>query len=163
MDAEVLRADEAAVILEKATGEVFSMMLGIELRMGPPSENLDPFHRAEITGLVAFTGARIGYVALHLFRSDAERFTAAFLGLESGAGLSPDQIRDAVGELANMIAGTVKDSFGSTEPIMLGLPTVLTSTPDASIRVKALLSVLVPFDFDGGSLRVELVVQPAES
>ena len=163
MDAEVMRADEAAVILEKATVEVFSMMLGIELRMGPPSENADPFHRAEITGLVAFTGARIGYVALHLSRSDAERFTAAFLGLESPAELSADQIRDAVGELANMISGTVKDSIGSTEPIMLSLPTVMTSAQDSSIRVKAHFSILVPFDFDEGEFMVELVIQSPES
>ena len=61
-----------------------------------------------------------------------------------------------------MIAGTVKESIGSAEPITLGLPTVLSSASDASIRVKALLSVVVPFDFDGGTFRIELVIRPAD-
>ena len=161
-DEEVMSAGEAGVIVEKATVEVFSLMLGMELRVGPPSENARPFERAEISGLVGFTGARVGYVALHLTRDDAHRFTSGLLSLESSAALSEDQVRDAVEEMTNMIAGTVKCSLGSTEPIALGLPTVLQSPSDSSLRVKDLRSIVVPFDFDDGSFRVEFVVKAAE-
>ena len=71
---------------------------------------------------------------------------------------SADDLCDAMGELLNMIAGTVKTALGSDDPIEIALPTVV-MTPKSEIRVKASLGVVVPFTDPAGTFYVEFVLE----
>jgi len=157
----VMEIESLAEIVDRATREVFSLMLDTELRVGEHRRSTAPFERGDLSGFVAFTGGQVGFVAIHLSRDDAARFTAAFLALPKSEQPDPDAVRDAVGEITNMIAGTVKAGIGEGEPIQIGLPTVLDGAAEASVRVKVELALVVPFDHADGQLRVELVIQPA--
>jgi CheY-specific phosphatase CheX len=113
--------------------------------------------QSEVTGLIGFAGAMGGYVSIHCSHSQAAEFTARLLGADPDEQRSTDEVRDAIGELINIIAGTVKRELGSEDPIEIALPTVVMGAkPD--MRVRAQTGVVVPFEDPSGIFHVELVM-----
>jgi CheY-specific phosphatase CheX len=152
----------AARLIENATLEVFSTMLATELGVEPAFRDPEPFQQSDVMGLIGFAGAARGYVSLHCSRDLAAHFTGRLLGLDGTEVESMDDIRDAVGEVVNMIAGTLKAALGSEEPIEIALPTVVL-TPKPDIRVRGQTGVVVPFMDPEGSFHVELVLDTLAS
>lgn len=74
-------------------------------------------------GAVAISGAWQGWVTLELPAAAAERAAAAMLGHAAGDRPEPEDVADALGELANMIGGNVKSLVPA--PSTLGLPVVV--------------------------------------
>jgi CheY-specific phosphatase CheX len=66
-------------------------------------------------------------------------------------------VRDAVGELVNMIGGNLKTAIGSQGPIELSLPTVIT-TPRTEIKIPSSYGVAVPFRDHYGEFYVEFAM-----
>ncbi len=148
----------AANLIESATRQVFATMLDTELGTEPFFEDPNPLFEAEVVGFIGFAGAIRGYVSLQCTLAQASAFTARLLGMEPEEIESFDDLSDAVGELVNMIIGTVKTALGSDDPIEIALPTVV-MTPKSDIRVKASLGVVVPFTDPAGSFHVEFVLE----
>src|SRR4051794_2059575 len=73
-----------------------------------------------VTGIVQIDGAWHGAVLLQCPMAVASALTAAMF--QSGDDPGFDDVRDAVGELTNMIAGNVKALL--PEPCSISLPTV---------------------------------------
>ena len=155
-----MRSERAAKLIEKANLEVFTMMLGTDLGVQPVFRDPQPFQQSEVTGLIGFAGAMGGYVSIHCSHSQAAEFTARLLGADADEALTVDDIRDAIGEIINIVAGTVKRELGSEDPIEIALPTVVMSAkPD--MRVRAQTGVVVPFEDPSGVFHVELVMESA--
>ena len=86
----------------------------------PPASGL---HREGLAvGAVSISGAWQGWVTLELAVATATRLTAAMLG-SGGDVPTPEDVDDALGELANMIGGNVKSLVPA--PSALGLPVVV--------------------------------------
>jgi len=148
--------ERAAELLESAVESVFLTMLGSEVESSGFAENPSPFLPAEVLSLIGLTGAVRGYVAIGCTREHARDITARLLGAEGHEIESLDDMRDAMGELANMLAGSVKAGLDSAEPVELTLPTVIMSKSD--VRVRATLSVASRFRDQVGELTVEFVL-----
>ena len=88
------------------------------LTEGPAIQNADDVH-----GMVSVTGAWDGQVVVTFSQVAAQRATAALLGLETGEVSAPD-VMDAVGELVNIVGGSVKSLM--LQPTVLSLPSVRT-------------------------------------
>jgi chemotaxis protein CheX len=88
------------------------------LMAGPAPANADDVH-----GCVSVTGAWDGQVVVTFSQMAAQRATAALLGLETEEVSAPD-VMDAVGELVNIIGGSVKSLM--PQPTVLSLPSVRT-------------------------------------
>ena len=157
-----MQVDRTARLIQRATVEVFSTMLGTELTPQPVFCDPTPLQQSEVTGLMGFAGAVGGYVSIHCTREQAREFTARLLGMDAAEVDSIDDVRDAVGELVNIIAGSLKRELGSSGPIELAMPTVVMS-PKPDIRVRARLGVVVPFEDPSGTFHVELVLEPTGS
>jgi chemotaxis protein CheX len=97
--------------------QIWGGMLQIELSPLPAS----PEKLSGIGACVQITGAWEGAVRVDCDQRLAELATARFLGV-TPAEVAIEQIRDAMGELANMSAGTVKPLL--PPPCQLSLPTV---------------------------------------
>ena len=111
---------EWADYVRESVQEVFGMMLGIAVDKFAPMET----PRAEVTSIVGFAGALRG-----LFIIRTSRETAAFLACKmlgtSQAG-SDAEVRDAIGEVCNMVAGNFKAKVpGLDEHCMLSVPTTV--------------------------------------
>lgn len=148
---------ELARILEAATADVFGTMLATQLEVAQPFENPEPFLEAEVTGFIGLSGAFRGYVALHASREQSRDFTARLLGAELDSIGRDDELRDAVGEIANMIAGNVKRELAGQGGIAISLPSVALQLR-SPMRVPQAHGVVLPLSDYTGQFHVELVV-----
>jgi chemotaxis protein CheX len=80
--------------------------------------------KAVVMATVAISGAWHGRVLLSFSPVAAGRAAAALLGIEEGDDVSDGDVADAVGELANIIGGSVKSLM--PQPTALSLPSVAT-------------------------------------
>ena len=152
----------AAKLVRDAVVEVFSTMLGSELEVGEPIDDPDSSRPAEVVSLVGLRGAISGSLSLRCGREHARDLTARFLGADGQEIESLDDVRDAVGELVNMIGGSLKTAIGSPQAIELSLPTVVT-THDSDIKTAASFAVAVPFRDHYGEFIVEFAAAEGET
>ena len=103
--------------LQQITIDVCQSMLGLELTPVSPDTNECNQMVASVEILGSCHTVVEVFAHEHLMTAIAEVMYAA-----DGASLSEDEIRDAFGEIANMIGGNVKGGFG--EAANLSLPTV---------------------------------------
>jgi chemotaxis protein CheX len=107
---------------------VWSMILNLPLR-----RSAEPRRASERTlcASVQIDGAWQGVVNLHCSAVVADQAAMTMFGLV-GQAPAPEQVQDALGELANMVGGNVKALLG--EGCRLSLPTVVDGI-DYSVRV----------------------------
>jgi chemotaxis protein CheX len=136
-----------------ATAEVFRTMLGLELTRGPLrlKDNCAPSF--EVSGMIGITGSIHGMVVVSLSRPAAMRATEALLGMQPSS-LDGD-VTDAVGELANMIAGGAKMRFNRCD-LSIGLPTVVCGKNHVISFPSQSTPISLPFESDIGPICVEI-------
>jgi len=110
------------------------------------------------TASVRFLGNWTGAVLVHCEVSTAQRLTQRLLGAET---VSPEDVTDAMGELANMIGGNIKSVLS---------PGVTLSTPDVALGEDLSVSVCglnesksTLFSCEAGNFEVTLVHVPGPS
>src|SRR3954466_13194080 len=100
---------------------VFGTMANVEVTIDRPYVKTDDTTTFDVSGIIGFSGAVVGSVTLSFGADAARKLVAAF----AGAALDPasPDFADAVGELANMVAGSAKTSLGPGASITV--PTVI--------------------------------------
>lgn len=99
--------DQVQEFAFKAITEVFDTMLS--LKVCPQSPNPLPTDReGEVVSSVGFIGQVTGAVYLYCTVGYAKTLTSRMLGLAEAEVDSPEMVNDALGELSNMIVGSVK-------------------------------------------------------
>ncbi len=99
----------------EATDDATSQVLAREAAQNPAVPT-------RLTSLVNITGTFEGAVTFDCDVPTARRITSAMLGTDADAA-TPQEIQDAMGEMANMIGGNFKSTL--TPPVSLSLPTVI--------------------------------------
>jgi len=129
-------------LMELATKEVFELMLGAELQ--PVVDDSNSANSAfDITAMVGLAGQLCGVLTIRCSRETAARMASKMLGTQPAA--DSQDVKDAFGEVGNMIAGNFKNKIsGLGDACMLSVPTVITGT-DYSVHSLA--------DSDGVELR----------
>ena len=148
---------DLADMIKDATTGVFSTMLGTDLVSHEPFEDPTPFFRSEVTGFIGLAGDVAGYISVHCSRRQATDFTARLIGGELDDITSDDDVRDAVGEITNMVAGNMKTALSRKGTVEIALPTV-TITPSSEMRVNGSVGLVVPFEDYTGQFWIELVL-----
>ena len=107
--------------LEHASCEVFLIMLGTRLELSKP----EPLAGVEFTAMVGLAGCLCGLLSLRCGQQSATEVASAMLGLAPEH--ASEHAWDALGEVANMIAGNFKNKIdGISDKCMLSVPTVIT-------------------------------------
>lgn len=115
-------------LLEYSTNEVFAMMLGSAIERGEPAS----FEGVEFTAMVGLAGCVCGVLSVRCCQQSALQIASAMLGLP--AQDAAEHAWDALGEVANMIAGNFKNKIdGMSDKCLLSVPTVVTGA-DYSFR-----------------------------
>ena len=102
------------------TQEVFSTMLGIKVWQVERAPDGNQAHT--VVGAIHYAGPWKGVLLLECQPLQARAFTAKLIGI-SPPGSVDDDVRDAIGEIANMIAGNLKTILPPA--IVLSAPAVV--------------------------------------
>jgi len=139
-------------VLEKATCEVFEIMLGTSL--GNATEE-SPQVVADFTAMVGLAGSLCGVVGLRTSSQSARRMAAKMLGCDE-VGVN-ENVQDALGEICNMIAGGFKAKIaGLADGCALSVPTVISGKDYALYSLANGERFEVIFSFEGNPLSVTL-------
>jgi chemotaxis protein CheX len=148
--------DMARYIIE-ATKEVFSTMMVMEVEDHYPMQGpVNEFH-CSITGMVGLAGSYTGILSIHCPQHLALKITSNMLGMEvEEVG---DDVNDALGEIANMLGGHVKQvlSKGGSD-LNLSIPTVISGETYTISSVND-DTVIIPFQFEDEKFLVGLTVR----
>ena len=131
--------------------DVFETMLRYQIQES--SEDYSPRMNL-VTSAIFFAGAWKGAVVLECSEGEARFFTECLMGIPRPAYMD-DDVRDAMGEVINMIGGNLKSVL--PPGVSLSMPSVLEG-PDYAYRICG-LNQTVRFSFRGeaGPLWVTLV------
>ena len=138
-----------------STQEIFSSMIMLDVKPKDPFIRKDERLINSISGIVGLAGTTKGMLAIHMANNAAMAVTTAFLGMEVD-DINED-VRDAIGELANMLAGSLKsilDPGGGD--IKLSMPSAVYGDEYSIDCLANASAVTVPFTFDGMNFMVEL-------
>jgi len=123
MDGSSRNTESWLPLLELATREVFEIMLGCKLEAPPATVAV----RGEFTAMVGLAGQLCGLLTLRCTSRSAAAMTGKMLNLD--ASEVHEQVWDAIGEVANMIAGNFKNKLtGISDSCMLSVPTVISGS-----------------------------------
>jgi len=153
-----LREEELACHVITATKDVFSTMVNMELEDNYPlADPVTRFH-CSVTGMVGLAGIYSGILSIHCPQSLALRITSNMLGMEVGE-IGEDAC-DALGEIANMLGGHVKQVFSKGGlDLNLSIPTVITGE-DYTVNCMAEKDcVIIPFTWHGERFLVGLTLR----
>ena len=133
--------------------EVFRTMLQCDLARGQLylKEHVQPDH--EISGIIGLSGKATGTVVLSLGRDVAISATEVLLG-ERPSQLDADVV-DAIGELANMVAGNAKTQLEQFE-MSLSLPNVILGKNHTVQFPSDVTPIGIPFDCKWGTITMDV-------
>jgi len=161
----VISFEEIMFTIMSATQDTFKMYMNIDLLAGKVEKRVDPVD-SDVTGIVGVAGDRVGYIIFATDKKTAQYVAKELLMVDEA---DDDCIRDAVGELANNIAGAFKtkyhEQYGN---VALGLPLVvsgqlraISEPPDpderTSINVQC-KGVTIPFTTANGAINIKVMV-----
>jgi chemotaxis protein CheX len=144
--------------LDQATDEVFSTMVGVSCAPAPES----PGAEAEtISAVIGLAGALSGSLVLHSGAAAAIRIVERMTGIE------PDgvdaMVRDAVGEVCNMIAGAWKGLDPAlASGCLLSTPTVVAGTSYQLFSQRAPIRIERRYRFEELTLTISISCEPPE-
>jgi len=138
-----------------ATREVFSAMLMMDIAGEDVSANNRELIRSNMTSMIGLGGGVRGMLAVHCPEAVARAITGTLLGMEIEK--LDEDVKDAIGEVANMVAGHLKIAYGACGiPVELAIPT---SIIGESFRLSGMAGATrhyVAFHLDSGPFWVEL-------
>lgn len=139
--------------------EVFSTMVGIEdlLHLPVQIEPVTEFSDC-VTAMVGLAGGFSGMVSIHAPLTVALQVTSGMLGMEVAE--LDDDVRDAMGEIANMIAGSCKLhlSRGGAD-LRISTPSVVTGSEYAIASGTAANTVTLRFATDDDWFMVAITLE----
>ena len=90
--------------------ETFDAM--VSMALGPVDDgNTDDLDTSRMVGAIYFGGEAVGVMSFHLSEIFARMITASMLGMEVDEIEGEEEIKDVIGELANIVAGNLKTEF----------------------------------------------------
>jgi chemotaxis protein CheX len=153
-----LHEDELARYVISATKEVFTTMVMMELEDHYPLREPVKQLNCSITGMVGLAGTFSGILSIHCPQTLALRITSNMLGMDvDEAG---EDMNDALGEIANMLGGHVKQvlSKGGLD-LNLSIPTVISGECYSINCMADKDCVIIPFSFNDEGFLVGLTLR----
>ena len=149
--------DQIAGFVIDATREVFSTMVMMDVADDFPLKEPVSRFKCSITGMVGFAGTYSGVISIHCPVALALKITSSMLGLECDE--VNEDLNDAIGEIANMLGGSVKQvlSKGGLD-VKLSIPTVISGEDYTVNSLSDTDCVVIPFKTDDNRFLVGLTL-----
>jgi chemotaxis protein CheX len=138
--------------LDSAASEVFAMMVGTPL--GPADQGMLP-RVADYTAMIGLAGDLCGVLSFRCSLRSAAQIAGKMLGTDEQT--SEECIRDALGEICNMVAGSFKAQVTDVaQQCMLSVPTVVSGKDYQLYPLVDGLRIQVSKTFEGALLWMTL-------
>lgn len=141
----------------------FETMCRLPVTVGKPEKKGNNEPKTDVSSIIGFSGDAAGSVILHFSFDTAAKIATNFAGVEI-TPQHPD-FADALGELANMVAGGAKSQFQGLN-ISVSLPNVIVGSNHNVSASKNSPRVIIPCSTEAGTFHVEIgmvLTQPAEA
>ena len=139
----------------EGTVEVLTTMAFVNPRPGKPYLKKNNLAKGDVSGIIGITGTIRGSLALSFSTGSILKIVSNMLGEEITA-INGD-IRDAVGEITNMVSGAARkriETMGFS--LSASIPTVVSGKEHSIMHVVSGPSVVIPFEMEGGSFVVDV-------
>lgn len=143
-----VKKEELVEYIAHAVKNIFTTMIWMD-DITEDSVLDEPFTRFSysISGIVGLGGAYSGMVGVHIPNDFAKEATAAMLGMEADEIENESDIHDAIGEIANMLAGEMKMLLSSQgKDIRLSTPTIIGGEEYSIEVISNSGAIVVPFN-----------------
>lgn len=138
-----------------STEEIFNTMIFMEISSASPLREGSEIIDCHVSAMIGLSGDFNSMLSIHCPDQVGMAITGAMLGME--VEKIDEDVKDTLGEIANMLAGGLKESFSAENiSLELAIPTTVTgksytvSSPTKSDRV------IIPFDLEQGRFFVEI-------
>ena len=137
----------------KSVCNTFETMCGLKIAVGKPEMKTNDEPLTDVSSVIGFSGDAAGCVVLHFSFDIASKVATAFAGVD----ITPEHpdFADAVGELANMVAGGAKCQFEGLN-ISISLPNVIVGHNHNVSASKNAPRIVIPCSSDAGTFLVEV-------
>lgn len=143
-----------------STMETFEKMIGMQAKPGKPQLKKGSGSDYDITGIIGISGGAKGMVSLSFPKASAIAITNKFVGIES-QDLNKDVV-DAIGELANIVAGYAKRGLSEFN-ISISLPSVILGAGHQVMEPKDVFSFIVPFETQAGGFHLAVSLKSVDA
>ena len=138
---------------------VFTTMLGTDIIISKPRLKERDESRAEVSAIIGFSGDVVGSAALCFSMKTAAKTASKFAGEELGRDHSC--FADALGELANMVAGHAKSKFQGVNA-SISLPRVIVGRDMELLESESTPVLVLPCDSGLGRFTAEVMMAMAK-
>ena len=139
------------------TRDIFATMVDRKVEFAEPTY-AGPQPTANVVATVGYAGTLSGYVSLCVSKEAALEIAQALLG--SSADEAHEHVRDAAGEMANMIAGSVRTQMTDKgETLGISTPIVTVGTDFTTAALRDVCQAVCAFKMGTHSCFVYLVLQ----
>lgn len=137
----------------KSIRNTFETMCKTKVEVGRPELKVDDKPYSDVSSVIGFSGDAAGSVVLHFSFEVASKLATAF----AGVAISPDHedFPDALGELANMVAGGAKAYFEGIA-ISISLPSIVMGARHRVSASRTAPRIVVPCHTEVGDFIVEI-------
>ena len=142
----------------KATIDVLSTMAMITPEAGKPYVKSDNHAQGDVSGVIGITGEKNGTISVTFSKNCAVAIVKGMLGDDVDDIVS--DVRDAVGEITNMISGQARRGLSEMGYVFQGAtPTVIMGNGHTISHVTGGPIMAVPFSTEHGEFIVEVSFQ----
>ena len=138
-----------------STEEIFNTMVFMPITVGKPLSEESEILDCHVSSMIGLSGDFTSMLSIHCPGNVGIGITGEMLGMEVES--VDNDVKDTLGEIANMVAGGIKQAFASENiNLELSIPTTVSgksyvvSSPTKSNRV------IIPFDLEPGRFFVEI-------
>jgi len=138
-----------------AVKDVFETMIDVSFSMGKPCLKKDGIPSHEVSSIIGISGEVTGSVVINLSEKTALQLASALLG-EQLSELDEDCV-DAIGEIANMVAGSAKNGFPVANT-SLSVPTVVIGKHEVNYP-SSIPIISIPCETSEGKFGVDIALK----
>jgi len=139
----------------EGTISVLKTMAFVEPRAGKPYLKMDTRAKGDVSGVIGLTGSATGSLALSFTEGAICKIVSNMLGED--INIVNDNIKDAVGEITNMISGVARKNLEAEGfYIQAAIPTVVAGKKHSISHVMGGPSLIIPFEIDEGTFVVDV-------
>ena len=137
------------------TEEIFSSMIFMEISANDPFEHGEQALGCHISAMIGLTGSFSAMLVIHCPETVGLAIAGAMLDMKIEE-IDAD-VKDALGEIANMIAGGLKEKFAAEDiNLELSIPTTISGKSYTIASPKRSNRVIIPFNVETGQFFIEM-------
>ncbi len=138
-----------------STEEIFNTMIFMEISAEAPLAKGKEVLDCHVSSMIGLSGDFTSMLSIHCSGTIGKAITGEMLGMEV-EDVDSD-VKDTLGEIANMVAGGLKEAFAAENiKLELSIPTTVTGTSYKVSSPTKCGRVIIPFNLEQGRFFIEL-------